>query len=92
MTLHQACLRDGIRDGLMQGQTDDTIAQLLGLAACKISKDIRVDGTTMGIGDVLYAGPTQVVEVAAPLAAQFASGQPFRLGFLVDALQFVQEV
>lgn len=91
LTLHQASLRDGIRDGLVHGQADPGTAALLGVVACTIAKDIRVDGTLLGTGDIIYISATQPVEVRAPVELVFGADQSPCLGFLVDVLHFVQE-
>ena len=92
LTLHIASLCDGIHDGLINAEADATTASVLGLVACSMSKDIRVDGTLMNIGDILLINSTQAVELVVPISAQFGVGQPARLGFLVDPLHFVDEV
>jgi len=92
LTLHRSALRAGIRDGLLHGASDPEIAELLGFAACTIAKDIRVDGTLMGVGDIIWASPSQCVEVVSAMAVQLVDGAQFQLGFLVEMLLFTEEV
>ena len=91
LTLHLDSLREGIQDSLQRPELGPEAAADLGFASCSFAKDIRVDGTLMGIGDVLWVDPDTCVEVICPVSAQLVHDQPPRLGFLVDALRFVEK-
>ena len=95
LTLHLATLREGIADALVRPEGSPEIASLLGFASCSIAKDIRVDGTLMGVGDVLWIAGRTCVQIICPMSAKFEednAADPSRLGFLVEVLDFVEQV
>ena len=92
LVLHKATLQADFSDGLLASKSHPELARQLGAEEVYVGKDMRLDGTVMGSGDIVFIGSDLAAEITCACSLIRTGSTLKEYGFLVHQLSFVEEV